>query len=192
MVMKKSIMFTNKCSFKKIGSIIISLALCLITFETSAIAIEMGKRVERSEETKIIAPASEELNKKNLEKKEQIHTFDYVYDGALANNPFKYVDVQHNISYIDNAGVLGEVTFDIKFKYNTDSDNAECLCTSQQNIASHDCKIKGFVRRANLTTDCGAGISSVKFKYDDVLEDESEYKYLCDSHGKITVSSVVD
>lgn len=192
MIMNKSIMFAKKCSFKKIGSIIISLALCLLTFETSAIAIDMGRRVERSDETTLIIPASEGLINENLEKKEQIHTFDYVYDGTLAKNPFKYVDVQHNIFYIDNVGVLGEVTFDIKFKYNPENKKAECLCTSQQDIASPNCKIKGFVRRANLTTDCGAGISSVKFKYDGVLEDESEYKYLCDSHGKITVSSVVD
>ncbi len=192
MFMKKIIMFKDKCSFKKIGSIIISLVLCLITFGTSAIALETGKRVERSEETKIIIPNSDEPKKENLEKKEQIHTFDYIYDGALAQNPFKYVDVQHNISYIDKADVLGEVTFDIKFKYNTDSNKAECLCTNQNNIVSPNCKVKNFIRKANLTTDCGAGISSVKFKYDGVLQDESEYKYLCDSNGKITVSLAVD
>lgn len=190
--MKKSIMFTAKRRFKKIGSIIISLALCLLTFETSAIAIETGKRVERSENPTIIIPASEELQTGKLEKKEKIHTFDYVYDGALAQNSFNYVDVQHNISYIASEGVVGDVTFDIKFKYNTDSDEAECLCTSQNDIVSPNCKVKGFVRKANLTTDCGAGISSVKFKYDGVLQDKSEYKYLCDSHGKITVTSAVD
>lgn len=190
--MKKIIMFTDKCNFKKIGNIIISLVLCLITFETSAIAVETGRRVERSEETKTTILTSEEPKKENLEKKEQIHAFDYVYDGALSQNPFKYVDVKHNISYMDKAGVLGEVTFDIKFKYNTDSDKAECLCTNQNDIVSPNCKVKSFVRKANLTTDCGAGISSVKFKYDGVLQDESEYKYLCDSNGKITVSSAVN
>lgn len=197
--MNKNIMFKGKYNFKKIGGVMASLAFCLITFTTSIFAaetggftIDTGKRIERSDETATTTPALKKLEKGDIEKKEQIHIFDYKYDGALAQNPFKYADVRHVVSYIDKEGILGEITFDAKFRYNTDSNTAECLCTSRNDIVSPDCKFSGSIRKANLTTDCGAGISSIKFKRDRVLQDKAEYKYLCDSQGNITVSPVAD
>lgn len=147
--------------------------------------IDLGKPVLSEDEsfrTKISS---------TLSREEHRRTIKYEYEGKLNSNPFKYITVKNVISYVNRITkeVLAEFTVVMKFRYNENSKKCECLSTSYGSIAKDtDYSVNVSVRKANNTTDLGAGIADIEFKYRGECQDEFSRQISCDYLGGVSMT----
>ncbi len=157
-------------------------AFCMIM--GFAECIDVGKPMMNEEETFNTKISS------TLSREEHRSIIKYGYNGKLKSNPFKYICVKNVISYVNRVTkeVLAEFTIIMKFKYNEKTRECECLGTSYGSIAKDtDYAINISTRKANNTTDEGAGIADVEFKYMGKVQDTFSRRISCDYLGNINI-----
>lgn len=146
--------------------------------------VDLGKPVLSEDESFNVKVSS------NLNREEHRRTIKYEYGGKLNSNPYKYISVKNVISYVNRITkeVLAEFTVVMKFRYNENTQRAECLSTSYGSIAKDtDYSVNVSARKANNTTDQGAGIADVEFKYRGERQDAFSRQISCDCFGGISI-----
>lgn len=169
---------------KRMIKVIMSVAMFLCVLNVFAFDMDQGVKVLDSEETRRACVSD------TIDREEHSYIMSYAYKNGLDNNPFKYVSVNHAISYINKATgkVIGVVTFLAKFKYNKKDKQAVCLSTSWGSITeSPEYTFNCFSRKANITSGEGGGIFNVDFKYKGMGQDCVEFKCLCDYIGNLRI-----
>ncbi len=147
--------------------------------------IDLGKPVLSEDESFNTKVSS------NLNREEHRRTIKYEYGGKLNSNPFKYISVKNVIAYVNRMTkeVLAEFTVVMKFKYNENTQQAECVSTSYGSIAKDTgYTVNVSARKANNTTDQGAGVADIEFKYRGERQDAFSRQISCDCLGGISIS----
>lgn len=122
-------------------------------------------------------------------KKEVVSTYKYIYSRELENSNEKYISLQTNVSYIEEATnkVLAIASMEANFRYNPSTKEAVCLSATKGNVLNVDgCELSIFSIPANLNTQKGSSIISLKFKYNGKVYDDIEHEITCDYCGNIS------
>ncbi len=147
--------------------------------------LDLGKPVlveEQSFDVKVLP---------NLNREEIRRIVKYEYSGKLDSNPWKYITVKNVISYISigTKEILAEFTVVMKFKYNEKTQQSECLSTSYGSIVKDTAySVSVSTRKANNSTDQGAGIADIEFEYVGEYLDVFSRKISCDCFGGVIIS----
>ena len=125
-----------------------------------------------------------------LSIKEIIYVLSYDYLNELIDNAYKYVTVHISLIYYNEANnnkIIAIASAESNFRYNNSTMEAECLSTSKGNISNDSNYVLNvFVRKANETTEQGAGIVEITLKYRGRTYDEKTYNFKCNFNGNIS------
>ncbi len=121
-------------------------------------------------------------------KKEVVSTYKYLYSQELENSDEKYISLQTNVSYTEEATnkVLAIASMEANFRYNSRTKEAVCLSATKGNVLNVDgCELSIFSIPANITTKLGGSIVSLKFKYHGKVYDDVVHEITCDYLGNV-------
>lgn len=122
-------------------------------------------------------------------KKEVVSTYKYVYSKELEHSGEKYISLQTNVSYIEEATnkVLAIASMEANFRYNPNTKEAVCLSATKGNVLNADgCELSVFSIPSNLNVRLGGSIVSLKFKYNGKVYDDVDHEITCDYLGNIS------
>ncbi len=125
-----------------------------------------------------------------LSKKEIIYVLSYDYLNDLIDNAYKYITVQISSIYYNEANnnkILAIASAESNFRCNNFTMESECLSTSKGNISNDSNYVLNvFVRKANETTEKGAGVVEITLKYRGRTYDEKTYNVSCNFNGNVS------